>query len=208
MPFLAESIYRGIGGAKESVHLEDWPLPRRRAFFARLFGKESTLPKMAAARRIVSNALEARSAAKIRVRQPLSKLTVPLKALPPSRDRDTLLSIIAEEVNVKEVVLDPNLNDDEVQLDTILTDALREEGFVREFIRAVQSARKEAGLNPRDVVDLSLHVSENVRTIIEKHKTDICTSVNVHNVGFSKEPLPDEFLIDQGKVSYKLQARS
>ena len=56
-----------------------------------------------------------------------------------------------DEVNVKEVSNGP-----EMLLDKELTEELREEGFVRELIRAVQSARKKAGLMVDDRIRLSV----------------------------------------------------
>ena len=59
--------------------------------------------------------------------------------------------IIADEVNVKQVV-----NGEELMLDKTLTPELLEEGRAREIIRAVQAARKHAGLRQDDQIKLSL----------------------------------------------------
>ena len=61
--------------------------------------------------------------------------------------------IIAEEVNVKEVKAG-----EETVLDKTLTPALLEEGFIRELIRFIQSARKKAGLEVDDRIKLSLSI--------------------------------------------------
>jgi len=58
-------------------------------------------------------------------------------------------NIIAEEVNVKKVVRGVA-----IKLNKKLNDELRAEGFVRELIRVVQSARKKAGLNVDDRIKL------------------------------------------------------
>ncbi|MEK7081584.1 MAG: class I tRNA ligase family protein, partial [Patescibacteria group bacterium] len=56
MPFLSEDIYLKLGGVKESVHLENWPKPRR------LNREEKVLIKdMETCRKIVSIALEKRA---------------------------------------------------------------------------------------------------------------------------------------------------
>ena len=47
-------------------------------------------------------------------------------------------------------------NGKEFSLDKTLTPELREEGIAREIIRAVQSARKHAGLRQDDQIKLSL----------------------------------------------------
>ena len=59
--------------------------------------------------------------------------------------------IIAEEVNVKKVEHGKALT-----LDKTLTKELEEEGRAREIIRAVQAARKHAGLSIDDKIKLSL----------------------------------------------------
>jgi len=82
----------------------------------------------------------------IKIRQPLSSLTYDGEELD-----DFYEQIIVEEVNVKTVK-----NGDKLLLDKILTPDLIEEGRVRELIRAVQSARKHAGLRQDDQIKLSL----------------------------------------------------
>ena len=54
-------------------------------------------------------------------------------------------------MNVKKVT-----HGKELALDKKLTDELREEGFVRELIRFVQAARKNAALNVDDRIKLSV----------------------------------------------------
>ncbi len=151
-PFIAESIWRGVGETG-SVHLAEWPTVPR-SLWKRWFGPHDarTLADMTETRHIVSRALEARDKAKMKVRQPLAKLEV----------RATKLSIahraiIAEEVNVKEVVIAAIADD--IHLDTTLTDELRAEGHVRDIIRTIQAARKEAGLKPGEMIAAEVRVS-------------------------------------------------
>ena len=82
----------------------------------------------------------------IKIRQPLARLTYPGEKLPEFYER-----IIAEEVNVKSVE-----NGEELSLDKTLTEELKMEGYARELIRAIQSARKHAGLQVDDQIKLSL----------------------------------------------------
>jgi len=146
-PFLSEELYQKMTGkTDESVHLQDWPKP----------GKIDTevLDNMARTRQIITDALALRmqksdAEEQIKIRQPLSKLTY---------DGDKLDSfyekIIAEEVNVKQVE-----NAKEFTLDKTLTAELKREGQAREIIRAVQSARKHAGLRQDDQIKLSLSIA-------------------------------------------------
>ena len=132
-----------MGG--ESVHLMDWPKA----------GKvdEAVLARMADCRTIITDGLALRMVrddeyGQIKVRQPLAKLTYGGEKLD-----DFYEKIIAEEVNVKEVV-----HGKELVLDKKLTNELRDEGFVRELIRFVQAARKKAELNVDDRIKLAVSV--------------------------------------------------
>ncbi|MBR3323062.1 isoleucine--tRNA ligase [Candidatus Saccharibacteria bacterium] len=141
-PFLAEELWQNMMGG-ESVHLQDWPKA----------GKidEDAIAKMADCRAIITEGLALRMErndeyGQIKVRQPLASLKYGGEKLD-----DFYEQIIAEEVNVKKVAHGKKL-----ELDKKLTDELREEGFVRELIRFVQSARKKAGLNVDDRIKLSV----------------------------------------------------
>ncbi|MBR2795670.1 class I tRNA ligase family protein [Candidatus Saccharibacteria bacterium] len=142
-PFLAEELYQKMTGKNESVHLLSWPT-------AGVIDTE-VLENMARTRQIIEGALALRmqksdTEDQIKIRQPLSKLTYPGDKLD-----DFYEQIIAEEVNVKTVE-----NGDQLTLDKTLTPELKEEGTAREIIRAVQSARKHAGLQVDDQIKLSL----------------------------------------------------
>ncbi|MDE2079113.1 MAG: class I tRNA ligase family protein [Patescibacteria group bacterium] len=152
MPFVAEEIYLDLKTADEpeSVHLAVWPKTETN-WFAKLFGAkraDRTLTSdMEEVRRTVSLGLEARQKAGIKVRQPLKQLVVGSGQL---AGKDEFLALIADEVNVKEVVVDTTLPSGEVRLDTVLTDALKREGELRDLAREVQDLRKRAGLEPKD----------------------------------------------------------
>jgi isoleucyl-tRNA synthetase len=135
MPFLAEDLYLKITGGmqKESVHLDVWP-----EYLLDEMTKDEleTIEKMNETRKVVSLGLEARSKAGIKVRQPLNCLKVKTQKL--TKD---YLDLIKDEINVKEVVADEKISG-EVELDTNITPELKEEGTVREIIRALQEIRK------------------------------------------------------------------
>ncbi|MBR3157398.1 isoleucine--tRNA ligase [Candidatus Saccharibacteria bacterium] len=142
-PFLAEELYQKITGSNDSVHLLDWPA-------AGSIDHEN-LDNMARTRQIITDALALRmqksdTEDQIKIRQPLSKLTYNGDKLDSFYEQ-----IIADEINVKKVE-----NAKELALDKTLTKELKEEGRAREIIRAVQSARKHAGLQVDDKIKLSL----------------------------------------------------
>ncbi|RJQ34210.1 isoleucine--tRNA ligase [Candidatus Parcubacteria bacterium] len=177
-PFFAEHIFQAVRESEdeESVHLAAWPEARATAnFLQRLLGQgkegEELLSTMSFARGVVTNALMQRSEAGIKVRQPLTKLTIKLSGSEPFFWKD-IAPLIADEVNVKEVVL----GNDSV-LDTEITTELKEEGMVRDFIRSVQEARKEAKLTPRDKV--RIHYGEVAdEAVLLEHKTEILDATN------------------------------
>ena len=144
-PFLAEELYQKMTGKDESVHLLDWPKA----------GEINTkvLDHMQRTRQIITDALALRmqrsdTEDQIKIRQPLSKLTYNGDKLDKFYEQ-----IIAEEVNVKQVK-----NAKDFTLDKTLTAELKREGQAREIIRAVQSARKHAGLRQDDQIKLSLSI--------------------------------------------------
>lgn len=143
MPFIAEHIYQAVKGAgdSESVHLENWPEGGT--------ADTALIEDMQKVRDVVSTALQVRSKANIKVRQPLASLVVKQEFT------DELRAIIAEEVNVKEVASDTSMTM-ELELDTTLTPDLIEEGIARDIIRAIQDARKKENLTPHQTVELSL----------------------------------------------------
>jgi isoleucyl-tRNA synthetase len=144
MPFYAEYLYQRVKGKDEpeSVHLCDWPEGG--------VVSEDVLATMKRVREIVRFGLEARMKANIKVRQPLRSIQVK----GPGVD-EAHTALILDELNVKEVILGDGF-EGEVLLDTEITSALKKEGLVRELMRAVQEARKEMGLSPKDRIVLTV----------------------------------------------------
>lgn len=96
MPFIADEIYRNLTN-EESVHLADWPKVNKTLI------DESLNQEIAVARTIVNLGHGVRGKKKIRVRQPLCKVTI---GLPKSIDPKILIpqkEVILEELNVKDL---------------------------------------------------------------------------------------------------------
>ncbi len=171
VPFMAEELYQKLTGG-ESVHLTDWPEVGH--------ANELVLERMARTREIIEQGLGLRMfkdehEAQIKVRQPLSKLTYGGEKLD-----DFYESIIAEEVNVKEVA---HGDFEFVTLDKTISPELRREGMAREVIRHVQAARKNAGLNVDDRITLSLHSEdEELEKAILEHKATILAETLAENM--------------------------
>ncbi len=94
LPFLTETIHRALVNG-ESVHLQDWPDATK------LATDPALVERMDLARQAVSAALSIRTAKNLRTRLPLRTLTI---AHPRHDKLEPLRDVIADEVNVKEVV--------------------------------------------------------------------------------------------------------
>ena len=179
-PFYAEYLFlemrkHHISGAlfTESVHLARWPWKMPVAKWA--------IEKINIVRDIVSLAHEQRAEEGIKVRQPLQKVTVQQEV------DDEQKALIRAEVNVKEVIVDPAA-EQPVLLHTELTDELRAEGFVREYIRNIQKIRKEKGLSPTRTLDtLSVHLPDDQKKHLQAHEEKIKQEVQVRTITYTTE---------------------
>lgn len=171
VPFMAEELYQKLTGG-ESVHLTDWPEVGH--------ANELVLERMARTREIIEQGLGLRmfkdeNEVQIKVRQPLSKLTYGGEKLD-----DFYESIIAEEVNVKEVA---HGDFEFVTLDKTISPELRREGMAREVIRHVQAARKAAGLNVDDRIELGLNANEpELQKALTEHRDIIASETLAESI--------------------------
>jgi isoleucyl-tRNA synthetase len=65
----------------------------------------------------------------------------------------------------------------DVYLSTAVTDLLEAEGFAREIMRKVQTLRKDAGLEKKDRVNLTIQTSEKLQKYLVEHKSSIMDKV-------------------------------
>lgn len=190
-PFLAEELWQKMvvgDDAKNSVHLTDWT--EAGAI------DEGVLKEMARVREVINEGLKMRmqkseNEQQVKVRQPLNELIYDGSKLPEWGEE-----IVCDEVNVKKVT-----HGDKMWIDKEITEELAQEGWTRELVRAVQSARKKAGLVVDDRIRLSVdaEVPEKWRRMLmnetlaeeltrgENYEYDEIVKVNGDNVTISLE---------------------
>jgi isoleucyl-tRNA synthetase len=197
MPFLAEAIYLELAPADGagSVHLEAWP---KTEFSLGEKERKELMENMVEIRRLASLGLAARAEAKIKVRQPLATLTV--RGAEATMRDERLLEILKSEVNVKEVVFAPELAN-EVELDTVITPALREEGLLREVARMFQELRQKAGLEPKDKIVVMMELPADAKSAVENNEAAFKADIGATAVEYARS---DKFSAEE---TTKLEGR-
>ncbi len=175
-PFIADSVYLKLGGTKESVHLENFPVYTEKEV------NSAVLEEMKYVREVVEMGLALRAQAGVKVRQVLSQFFIHGIKL-----SDAACEIVADELNVKSIVHDMPESSDfittkednkiKVGLDTQMTDELKKEGLVREIVRTINQMRKEAGFTIEDRVEIAYDTdNENVIAAIHTFAEEIKAS--------------------------------
>lgn len=176
-PFLAEELYQKLCGSSTSVHLLDWPNNNTK--------DEQIISEMAIVRDYVNQALSLRASERVKIRQPLASVSVPsIGKIVNFED------ILKDELNVKKVI-----RGDKLELDFDITPKLKNEGYVRELIRHIQSGRKSAGLQVDDRIDLILiSSSHQLSSAVKDFENEI------------KQETLAETILEKGDSIYSLEA--
>ncbi len=185
MPFYAEYLWQAVKEEddQESVHLAKWPEVGNIT--------ESVLEDMITTRDVVTQALEARTKADIKVRQPIARVFGPSLS-------EELSEVVLEELNAKTYEVSEG-----VRIDTELNSELLAEGAVRELMRSVQGKRKKEGLEPQDEVVLIVQTDEVGKKVVEAHEVLLTKTVGAAKLDFA-ETEGEEVNIGDNKFVFRI----
>jgi isoleucyl-tRNA synthetase len=197
MPFVTEKIYQTLKeklDLKEgSIHLCKWP-----DYDEKLIDKKLE-EDFSFAMQIIEKALAIRSAKGIGVRWPLASITVKTD----KKLSKELQKIVLRQVNIKKILFESN-KVFEILLDTKMTPELEAEGYVRELMRKIQDARKKAGLQKEQKIDLLLVLDKQMQKNVSGFKSLICEKVNAKELSISEKITGNYKNIFKEKIKEKL----
>ncbi len=220
-PFITEYMYRELVGTKikslpESVHLTDYPIEDQRFIDEYL----SLNQEMAFVRSIAEIGNNLRVENQLKVRQPLSLLQIVNTNPQVPAVTDWMQRILGDELNVKEVLEVSNLSESptlvktednnlsvKVGLETEITEELKNEGFIRELVRNIQSSRKKNGLKQGETIDVELSGSKTLLDIVNSKSEEIQKNVSAKSLttkdDISEQPF-EEFSINGDRMKLKI----
>jgi len=209
-PFIAEELYQNLvrsvsPDASESIHLTEFPIAdlskidKQVALDTRLAMKVSSLGRAA------------RSQAGIKVRQPLEKVMVKLKA---NRDREGLkrsLPQVMEELNIKnlEFIEDTDQFDKEgfiistegdcsIVVPTEISPELAKEGMAREIVHRLQTMRRSADFDIADYISAYYQADDYINKVIEDFSKYIKQETLSRQLSSG---VPEDVFTDKYKIS-------
>lgn len=210
MPFLTEEMYQNLVvktglDSKESVHLEMYPEINDKDIDKKL------LENMKVVRSICSNGLKIREDEGLKLRQPLSKAYT-------SIEDDFLKEIIKAELNVKEIestqepkegknLVTNGQYEEFVTLDTEITEELRKEGYINDFLRQYQNARKKGkNIDYGDQVNLTVGIEvEEMKNILDEYLKENHKDLDIEGYSFKSELSEKSFKLGEVEVSVEVE---
>jgi isoleucyl-tRNA synthetase len=201
-PFFSEIIWQELKEEqdKESVHLADYSKGERK------YQNKKILVLMQEIRDLSAKALSLRQKENLKVRQPLKELRIKNEKL---KGQNELLKILKEEINVKDIFFDYNLElREEIKLDTQLTPELLEEGIIRELVRQVQEERKKQELVPKDKISIILEIhAQKLQLMLEQWKDFIKkeTGAEELKIQVTPEELKEGISINKEKLRLEIK---
>ena len=147
-------------------------------------------------RHLVTAALEERQRCGQKIRQPLNTMYAS-NGFSWTKLNENFLSLVKNKINVKNIIFSSLSQDKLIEFDLTITQELKEEGILRDLIREIQSARKTAGLKPREMMPVKISAPpQETLDIIKKYEVEIKKETSANSI----EILPG----DKFKVYYDI----
>ena len=199
LPFIADRVYHAVGGAKDSVHLEDWITVEK--------VPSEALDSMEQVRAVAEVVHSLRSAAKIKLRQPLASVCITDMSLDGEHQQ-----LLTEEVNVETVSpergagewVEAKLGSATVALRIDMNDDLRARGLLREFTRQVNSLRREQGLTIHDKVKMVVAAPAELRALLAPYENVLQAAVQASSIDWNGSGKGVDVEIGDSKVNVEL----
>ena len=163
---------------------------------------------MTTVREIISCVLALRKKSKIKVRQPLSRIIINTQ-----QKIDDILQfrdIILSETNIKDITTtgtatsyycQQSCGEMLIAIDTEITEELKLEGYAREFIKLVQTYRKENKFNVSDKIEITCFSDDEAITkTIKQFEYLICRELLCDKFIFNKTKQQQEVMIEDKKI--------
>lgn len=196
-PFLSEEIFKNLTG-ESSVHLADYPTADKSLIDPMLNAGMLSL------RQVVSEGLQSRTEYKIKVRQPLQSVNIPM-GIPESYElwqEQELIEVVKEELNVKNVLF---IAVDKVVVNPEITPELKLEGEMREVVRAIQEGRKKAKFNVEDRIVLGYIGKEEVFAKFENEIAKEVLATKVEKGALADAEYSETVTLDGEEFSFSLK---
>jgi isoleucyl-tRNA synthetase len=188
-PFMAEELFIKLTRGK-SIHLRDWPQVGH--------VDELLVEKMTRIREVITQGLNQRALAGIKVRQPLGDVNISSRL----NIDEEFYDIIKEELNVKKVMLNNGV--EAVEINTTITESLKQEGLMRDIVRHIQECRKKSAFKVDDRINLKLVTEDKaLARVVENYRSTIYNetlAVN-HHVSFT----PHTYSVKLGDASLEIR---
>ncbi len=193
-PFLAEQVYQEVvkklKDGLESVHLSDWPKPKKELI------DKNLEEQMEIAKEIFEACSAARQKAKIKLRWPVKSILVVSKDKKVKECVENLNEILkymcnAKSVELKEEELKGNFSSHEFDLGKVFVNLERdkeliEEALIRELIRKIQDLRKKNGFKVREKINLSLSSDEATNELLENYEETLKKEVGAELIAIGE----------------------
>jgi isoleucyl-tRNA synthetase len=202
-PYIAERLYRNLGGPLESIHMESWPDVKEDRIDLKLERD------MGIAKEIIEATLSARQNENIKVRQPLKRMVVETSDEIAVETVKELGEIIKEQTNANEIELSRenqampscDFSRGKVYIDTEVTYEIRRETIARDLIRRIQEMRKMMDLNIEDYIKCMMELPQSFIKSFNEKKESIAKETRAKEITLEKpEGFVQEWTIDGERV--------